>query len=74
VGRHELGGAAGGVPQGGAVIDRGAYNDIKGYIDHARSSPDGEVLVGGECDDSKGYFIRPTLVQAKRPDFKLMQA
>jgi 1-pyrroline-5-carboxylate dehydrogenase len=56
-----------------AVIDRGAYSDIKGYIEHARSSADAEILVGGECDDSKGYFIRPTLVQAKRPDYKLMQ-
>jgi 1-pyrroline-5-carboxylate dehydrogenase len=56
-----------------AVIDRGAYASIKGYIDHARSSPDAEILAGGECDDSRGYFVRPTLVRARRPDFKLMQ-
>ena len=57
----------------GAVIDRHAYNDIKGYIDYAKGSSDCEILVGGECDDSKGYFISPTLVQAKKPDFKLME-
>lgn len=56
-----------------AVIDRAAYNTIKGYIDHAKSSSDAEILVGGECDDSQGYFIRPTLIRAKKPDFKLMQ-
>ncbi|MFH1812529.1 MAG: L-glutamate gamma-semialdehyde dehydrogenase [Pseudomonadota bacterium] len=57
----------------GAVIDRNAFGDHKAYIEYARTSPDGEILVGGECDDSKGYFIRPTIVQAKKPDFKLMQ-
>ncbi len=56
----------------GAVIDEKSFDDISGYIDHARESADGEVLVGGECDKSEGYFIRPTLVQAHTPDFKLM--
>ena len=56
-----------------AVIDQWAFNDIKGYIDYARSSKDCEILTGGECDDSDGYFIRPTLVRAFKPDFKLMQ-
>jgi 1-pyrroline-5-carboxylate dehydrogenase len=56
-----------------AVIDRNAFNDIKSYIDFAKGSADGDILVGGECDDSKGYFITPTLVQAKKPDFKLME-
>ena len=39
----------------------------------AKGSADAKVLAGGECDDSKGYFIRPTLVQARKADFKLMQ-
>jgi 1-pyrroline-5-carboxylate dehydrogenase len=56
----------------GAVIDEKSFDDISGYIDHARRSADADVLVGGECDKSKGYFIRPTLVQAHKPDFKLM--
>ncbi|MBI4704848.1 MAG: L-glutamate gamma-semialdehyde dehydrogenase [Deltaproteobacteria bacterium] len=56
-----------------AVIDRHAFADIKGYIDYAKGSADAEILAGGECDDSRGYFIAPTLVRAKRPDFKLMQ-
>ena len=56
----------------GAVIDEKSFDDISGYIDHARQSADAEVLVGGERDKSEGYFIRPTLVQAHTPDFKLM--
>ena len=57
----------------GAVIDRAAFAKIRGYIDFARSSPDAEILVGGACDDAKGYFIEPTLVRAKRPDLRLMR-
>ena len=57
----------------GAVIDRAAFTKIRGYIDFARSSPDAEILVGGACDDAKGYFIEPTLVLAKRPDLRLMR-
>ena len=54
----------------GAIIDQAAFDDIKGYVDHAKASPDAEILVGGECDPSEGYFIRPTLIQAKKPDYK----
>ena len=57
----------------GAVIDQAAFSKIRGYIDFARSSPDAEILVGGACDDAKGYFIEPTLVLAKRPDLRLMR-
>ena len=32
-----------------------------------------EVLFGGECDDSQGWFIQPTVVQAKTPDFLAMR-
>ena len=56
----------------GAVIDKGAFSDISGYIEFARSSPDMEILVGGGCDDSTGYFIEPTIVLSKQPQTKLM--
>ncbi|HAK94642.1 MAG TPA: 1-pyrroline-5-carboxylate dehydrogenase [Planctomycetes bacterium] len=55
-----------------AVIDKSAYADIKGYIDRARASSDARILAGGECDDSAGYFIRPTIIEAARPDFVTM--
>jgi 1-pyrroline-5-carboxylate dehydrogenase len=57
----------------GAVIDRNAYDSIKKYIDHAKRSKDGKILFGGRCDARKGYFIEPTIVLAKKPDFKLLQ-
>jgi len=56
----------------GAVIDKSAFTSIKEYIDFAKSSNDAEIIVGGECDDSKGWFIQPTIVAAKKPDFKTM--
>ena len=55
-----------------AVIDRSAFDKIKSYIDRARDADDSEILVGGECDDSVGYFIRPTIIQAKSPKIESM--
>ena len=57
----------------GAVIDAGAFKTIKGYIDHAKRSRDAQVIAGGGCDARKGYFVEPTVVRARRPDFKLMR-
>jgi len=57
----------------GAVIDAGAFKTIKGYIDYAKRSKDATILIGGGCDARKGYFIEPTVVRARRPDFKLMR-
>ena len=55
-----------------AVIDRPAFESIRQYIEYARTSGDAEILVGGECDDSTGYFIEPTVILAHTPDFKTM--
>ena len=55
-----------------AVIDRPAFESIRQYIEHARAHDDAEILVGGGCDDSKGYFIEPTVILAKTPDFRTM--
>jgi len=56
-----------------AVIDKGAYRTIKGYIDFARTAPDAKIIAGGECDDSEGYFIRPTLIETANPKFRTME-
>jgi len=56
----------------GAVIDEAAFKNISGYIDYAKDNPDLEILVGGGCDDSEGYFIEPTIVLAKDPKSRLM--
>jgi len=55
-----------------AVIDRAAFDSICGYIEHARRSADAEIVCGGNADDTTGYFIEPTLILARTPDFKTM--
>ncbi|KAG8180753.1 hypothetical protein JTE90_026227 [Oedothorax gibbosus] len=50
-----------------AVIDAIAFNKVKGFIDHAAKSPDCTILGGGKCDDSKGYFIEPTIIITTNP-------
>ncbi len=57
----------------GAVIDNRSYAIIKGFIDRAKESPDAEILVGGKCDDSTGYFISPTIIEAKDPHYESME-
>ena len=56
----------------GAVIDRSSFDKICGYIERAKESDDTEVIAGGVCDDSKGYFIRPTIVLAKKAAVECM--
>lgn len=56
-----------------AVIDQKAFDSITGYIDYAKEADDAEVLLGGGYDDSEGYFVEPTLVQAHDPHFKTME-
>jgi len=56
-----------------AVIDESAFNRIMGYIELAKSSPDAEVVFGGNGDPSKGYFIDPTVILAKDPHFVTME-
>ncbi len=56
-----------------AVIDEESFNKLAKVIDEARTSPDAEVILGGEYDKSKGYFIHPTVILAKRPDYVTMK-
>jgi 1-pyrroline-5-carboxylate dehydrogenase len=56
----------------GAVIDGSAFKRLTGYIEAARRSEDAQIIAGGESDDSTGYFIRPTLIQVRRPDYRTM--
>ena len=56
----------------GAVIDARSFKKISGYIDAARNAAEVSIVAGGETDDSTGYFIRPTLLQARQPDYRTM--
>ncbi len=55
-----------------AVIDKNAYESIKSYIDAAKKGPNTKIVVGGECDDSVGWFITPTIVEVSDPNDTIM--
>ena len=56
-----------------AVIDKPAFESIKNYIDYAGTSSEAEILTGGKCDDSIGFFIEPTTIITSNPKFKTMR-
>ncbi|MGZ4453812.1 MAG: aldehyde dehydrogenase family protein, partial [Nocardioides sp.] len=51
----------------GAVIDERAFAKHKKAIERAKASSSLEVIAGGELDDSKGWFVRPTIVVGADP-------
>jgi 1-pyrroline-5-carboxylate dehydrogenase len=56
-----------------AVIDEHSFDNIMGYIEHAKKAADAEVIFGGTGDKSKGYFIQPTIILTTNPHFKTME-
>ncbi len=56
-----------------AVIDETSFDKLKGFIDRARDSEDAEVIFGGNCEKSQGYFIQPTVIRAKKADYITMK-
>jgi 1-pyrroline-5-carboxylate dehydrogenase len=56
----------------GAVIDQGAFDSITAYIDYTNENEGAEVIIGGNYDDSTGYFVEPTVILASDPHFKTM--
>jgi 1-pyrroline-5-carboxylate dehydrogenase len=57
----------------GAVIDKGAFESIVEFIEFAKQSADAEIIIGGEYNEAKGYFIEPTVVVVTDPKHKLME-
>lgn len=55
-----------------AVINQASFDKIKSFIDFAKSSPEAEIICGGTYDDSKGYFVQPTVILTTNPKFKTM--
>jgi 1-pyrroline-5-carboxylate dehydrogenase len=55
-----------------AVIDEKSFESIKRYIDHAKKDEKAEIWVGGKCDKKEGYFIQPTVIEAKNPKYVTM--
>ncbi|HEX5154880.1 MAG TPA: L-glutamate gamma-semialdehyde dehydrogenase [Parafilimonas sp.] len=52
-----------------AVIDEKSFNNIVNYIENARKDANAEIIAGGNYDKSKGYFIEPTVIEAKDPNY-----
>jgi len=55
-----------------AVIDERSFDKIQSYIEKAKNDPRASIWAGGNCDKSKGYFIQPTVIEAKDPKFVTM--
>jgi 1-pyrroline-5-carboxylate dehydrogenase len=56
----------------GPVINKFAFDKIKGFIDHAATEDSCEIIAGGKCDDSVGYFVQPTIIVTKDKFTKTM--
>ncbi len=51
----------------GAVIDQRTFDRLNGVLERVRGEEGVQILAGGTADDSEGYFVRPTIVQADNP-------
>jgi 1-pyrroline-5-carboxylate dehydrogenase len=56
---------------GGAVIDRRAFDRLSSVVDRITTADGITVLAGGKCDDSVGYFVRPTVAECADPTDEL---
>jgi 1-pyrroline-5-carboxylate dehydrogenase len=56
----------------GAVIDGRSFTKLKAYLDQAKKDRGVTIVAGGGCDDRRGYFIEPTLIQVKNPQYRTM--
>lgn len=55
-----------------AVIHEGSFDKLASYIDAAKADADAEIIVGGNYDKSKGYFIEPTVIVTSNPKYTTM--
>ena len=55
-----------------AVIDEKSFDNIKRYLENAKKDPKAEILVGGKADKKSGYFVQPTIIEAKDPKYVTM--
>ena len=55
-----------------AVIDQRSFDKITGYIDRAKENSSCDIVVGGNYDDSVGWFIEPTIIVTSDPRSETM--
>ena len=56
-----------------SVADEKSFDKIANYIETAKASNDADVIIGGNYNKTKGYFIEPTVILAKVPDYTTMK-
>lgn len=56
-----------------AVIDKDAFSKITGYIETIKQSNEAKIIFGGGYEDTKGFFIEPTLAVTTNPRFRTME-
>ncbi len=56
-----------------AVIDGPSFDKIMSYINKAKSAPEAKIIAGGNGDNSKGYYIEPTIIVTEDPHFITME-
>jgi 1-pyrroline-5-carboxylate dehydrogenase len=56
-----------------AVIHEGSFDKLASYIDKAKKDTDAEVIIGGNYDKSKGYFVEPTVILTSNPKYATME-
>jgi 1-pyrroline-5-carboxylate dehydrogenase len=55
-----------------AVIDKTSFEKCQGYIERANASNEANVIIGGKCDGSKGWFVEPTVIETTNPKYESM--
>ena len=55
-----------------AVISEASFDKLARYIDQAKNDSDAEIIMGGNYDKSKGYFIEPTVILTTNPKYNTM--
>lgn len=56
-----------------AVIHEGSFDKLASFIDQAKTDNNIEIIVGGNYDKSKGYFIEPTVIVTADPKYTTME-
>ena len=56
-----------------AVIHEGSFDKLAKYIDQAKKDSDAEIIIGGNYDKSKGWFVEPTVIVTTNPKYATME-
>jgi 1-pyrroline-5-carboxylate dehydrogenase len=56
-----------------AVIHEGSFNKLVSYIEQAKKDAEADIIIGGNYDNSVGYFIEPTVIVTTNPKYSTME-